>query len=198
MSLQKETISTINGLIETLKDGQEGFRRAAEAVQDSQLRSLFNQFSMQRSRFAGELQSEALGLGESDPENSSSTAGAMHRAWINLKAAITSGDDHAILAECERGEDSAVSEYKKAMEDKDLTAPVRETISRQYTEVKAAHDRVRALRDAAKKLNCVVADHRLRGPPAFLSRAFHDGHPEAGAVRRDLAEADRSRFHQIA
>jgi uncharacterized protein (TIGR02284 family) len=150
MSLQKETISTINGLIETLKDGQEGFRQAAEAVKDSQLRSLFNQFSMQRSRFAGELQSEALGLGESDPEDSSSTAGAMHRAWINLKAAITSNDDHAILAECERGEDSAVSEYKKAMEDKDLTAPVRETISRQYTEVKAAHDRVRALRDAAK------------------------------------------------
>src|SRR6476620_2479744 len=150
MSLQKETISTINGLIETLKDGQEGFRRATEAVQDSQLRSLFNQYSMQRSRFAGELQSEALGLGESDPEDSSSTAGAMHRAWINLKAAITSGDDHAILAECERGEDSAVAEYKKAMEGDKLSSTVRETISRQYADVKQAHDRIKALRDAAK------------------------------------------------
>ena len=46
----------------------------------------------------------------------SSTTGAMHRAWINLKSALTSGDDHAILAECERGEDSAISEYKEAME----------------------------------------------------------------------------------
>src|SRR3954466_8910861 len=73
MSLQKETISTINGLIETLKDGQEGFRQAADAVKDSQLKSLFNEYSMQRSRFAGELQSEAIGLGESDPEDSSST-----------------------------------------------------------------------------------------------------------------------------
>ena len=44
----------------------------------------------------------------------------MHRAWINLKSAVTSGDDHAILAECERGEDSAVDEYKKAMEEKDF------------------------------------------------------------------------------
>src|SRR4051794_7782299 len=150
MSLQKETISTINSLIETLKDGQEGFRQAAEAVKDSQLKSLFNEYSLQRSRFAGELQNEAIGMGESDPENTSSTAGAMHRAWINLKSAITSQDDHAILAECERGEDSAISEYKKAMESNDLTSPIRDTISRQYTDVKAAHDRVKALRDASK------------------------------------------------
>ena len=73
----------------------------------------------------------------------------MHRAWINLKSAITSKDEHAILAECERGEDSAVNEYKKAMEDEELSAPIRETITRQYTDVKRAHDRIRELRDAS-------------------------------------------------
>jgi uncharacterized protein (TIGR02284 family) len=150
MSQQKEIISTINGLIETLKDGQQGFKEASEAVKDSQLKSLFNEYSLQRAKFAGELQSEAISLGEHDPEDSSSTAGAMHRAWINLKSAITSQDDHAILAECERGEDSAVAEYKKAMEEEELSAPIRETISRQYTDVKSAHDRIRSLRDAAK------------------------------------------------
>ncbi|PZR72216.1 MAG: hypothetical protein DLM73_13780 [Chthoniobacterales bacterium] len=150
MSQQKEIISTINGLIETLKDGQKGFREASEAVKDSQLKSLFSEYSLQRSKFAGELQNEAISLGESNPEDSSSTAGAMHRAWINLKAAITSADDHAILAECERGEDSAVNEYKKAMEEKELSSPIRETISRQYSDVKSAHDHIRALRDAAK------------------------------------------------
>ncbi len=147
MAQQKEIISTVNGLIETLKDGQEGFKQAAEAVKDSELKSLFNEYSLQRSRFAGELQSQAIGLGESEPEDSSSAAGAMHRAWINLKSAVTSGDDHAILAECERGEDSAINEYKKAMEE-DLSSPIRETISRQYSEVKSAHDRIKSLRDA--------------------------------------------------
>ena len=150
MSQQKEIISTINGLIETLKDGQEGFRQASEAVKDSQLKSLFSEYSLQRSRFAGELQNEAISLGEHNPENTSSTAGAMHRAWINLKSAITSADDHAILAECERGEDSAVAEYKKAMEEEELSAPIRDTISRQYMDVKNAHDRIKALRDATK------------------------------------------------
>jgi uncharacterized protein (TIGR02284 family) len=152
MAQQKETISTINDLIETLKDGQEGFRQAAEAVEDPELKSLFHEYSLQRSRFAGELQSEALRLGESKPEDSSSAAGAMHRTWINLKSAIAKRDNHAILAECERGEDSAVKEYEEAMEDEDLTAPVREIISRQFTEVKSAHDRVKQLRDATKEM----------------------------------------------
>ena len=150
MAQEKEIISTINGLIETLKDGQEGFRQAAQAVQDPELKSLFNEYSMQRSRFAGELQSEAIGLGENKPEDSSSTAGAMHRAWINLKSAITSKDDHAILAECERGEDSAVKEYREAMEKTQLSSPIRDIVSRQFTEVKSAHDRIKELRDATK------------------------------------------------
>ena len=150
MAQQKEIISTVNGLIETLKDGQEGFKQAADAVKDPNLKSLFGGYSQQRFRFANELQNQARSLGESDPEKSSSAAGAMHRAWINLKSAITSGDDHAILAECERGEDSAVNEYKKAMED-NLSSPLREIVSRQYSEVKSAHDRIKSLRDIAYK-----------------------------------------------
>lgn len=151
MSQTSTVISTLNSLIETLKDGQEGFRQAAEAVKDSQLKQLFNEYSLQRSRFAGELQNQVIQLGESKPEDSSSTSGALHRAWINLKSAVSSQDDHAILAECERGEDSAVAEYKKAMEDDSrLSSPLRETVSRQYQDVKAAHDRIKALRDASK------------------------------------------------
>ena len=149
MTQQKEIISTINSFIETLKDGQKGFKQAAAAVKDSNLKSLFNEYSLQRARFAGDLQGEARQLGESKPEESSSAAGAMHRAWINLKSAVTSGDDHAILAECERDEDSAVKEYQGAMEDS-LSSPVRDIVMRQYREVKSAHDRIKQLRDVAK------------------------------------------------
>lgn len=144
-------VSTLNSLIETLKDGQDGFRQASEAVKDSTLKALFNEYSLQRAKFAGELQNEVIrSLGENKPEETSSTAGALHRAWINLKSALPSGDDHAVLAECERGEDSALAEYRKALEDKNLSSPLRDIVSRQYTEVKAAHDRVKALRDQRK------------------------------------------------
>src|SRR5256885_4230194 len=150
MAQQEEVISTINGLIETLKDGEKGFKEAADAVKDPQLKSLFQEYSQQRHRFATELQAQAQSLGESTPEKSSSAAGAMHRAWINLKSAVTSGDDKAILSECERGEDSAVHEFEEAVND-GLTGTLQETVSRQFSEIKSAHDRVKHLRDAAKK-----------------------------------------------
>jgi uncharacterized protein (TIGR02284 family) len=149
MKEQKEIISTINNLVETLKDGHEGFKEAAEGVKDPQLKSLFNEYSQQRFRFASELQSQARNLGESEPTTSSTATGALHRAWINLKSAVTRGDDHAILAECERGEDSAVDSYKKAIDDA-LSTPIREIVSRQYAEIKQAHDNIKNLRDATE------------------------------------------------
>jgi uncharacterized protein (TIGR02284 family) len=150
MKEQKEIVSLIDDLIETLKDGQEGFKQASEGVKDPQLKSLFNDYSSQRSRFATELRIQAQGLGKKEPKESGSAAGALHRGWINLKSAVTRGDDHAILAECERGEDSAVEQYKKAM-DEDLPAQLREILSRQYTGIKNGHDRIKNLRDTAKR-----------------------------------------------
>ena len=147
MSQSKEIISTLNGLIETLKDGQEGFKQSASGVDDPQLKTVFGVFSLQRSRFAGELQNAVVKLGDPDPEDSSSATGALHRTWINIKSAVTSRNRHAILAEAERGEDSAVSAYKDALE-KELPAPVRDIVSRQSAEVKIAHDKIRTLRDA--------------------------------------------------
>jgi uncharacterized protein (TIGR02284 family) len=150
MKEQKETISVLDDLIETLKDGQEGFNQAAEGVRDPQLKSLFLQYAQQRFRFATALQSQLRNLGKTEPTSSGSATGTLHRGWINLKSAVTGRDNHAILAECERGEDSAVEEYKKALDD-GLSPSLHDLVSRQYTEIKTAHDRIRNLRDAAKK-----------------------------------------------
>lgn len=148
MAQKKEIISTLNDLIQTLKDGQEGFQQAASGMDDAQLKSTFVRFSTQRAKFAGELQSEVVNLGDPDPEDSGSVTGAAHRTWTSIKGAVTNRDRHAILAEAERGEDSAVAAYKDALQ-KDLPAPIKDIVSRQKTEVKAANDKVRSLRDAA-------------------------------------------------
>ncbi|HMF81282.1 MAG TPA: PA2169 family four-helix-bundle protein [Candidatus Acidoferrum sp.] len=140
----------IDDLIETLKDGQEGFKQAAEGVKDPQLKAVFDEYSRQRARFAVELRSKAQSADGRESEISGSAAGALHRGWINLKSALTRGDDHAILAECERGEDSAVEEFSKALNN-GLSAPVQEMVSRQFVQIKEAHDRVKSLRDATKK-----------------------------------------------
>ena len=141
-----DVVSVLNELIETCKDGQEGFKQAAEGVERSDLKSLFFEFSQQRAHFAGELQSIVQQLGEK-PETSGSTAGALHRGWINIKAAVTGKDEAAVLNECERGEDSAKKTYKDALE-KPFPNNIAETIRNQYDSIKMAHDRVKALRDS--------------------------------------------------
>jgi uncharacterized protein (TIGR02284 family) len=142
-----DVISTLNNLIETCKDGQEGFQQAAEGVERSDLKSVFYEFSQQRSQFAGELQGLVRELG-GDPETSSSVAGAIHRGWINIKSAVTGRDDAAILNECERGEDVAKNAYKEALQT-NLPANVSEVIQRQSSAVQSAHDQIKALRDSA-------------------------------------------------
>ncbi len=141
-----EVISLLNGLIEVCKDGQEGFKSAAEGIEDSEMKTLFYEYSQQRAQFAGDLQNEVLRLG-GDPEKSGSVAGSMHRGWIDLKSAILGKDVKAILNECERGEDSAVSNFKEAL-DNNIPANVANLILRQSFAIQQAHERIRNLRDS--------------------------------------------------
>ena len=142
-----ETLSTLNELIETLKDGKDGFETAAGDVKDARVKSVFQDFAKQRSRLAVELQGEVRRLG-GDPEKSGSAAAAVHRGWINLKSAV-GGGEKSILSEAERGEDVAVKTFEKALNAK-LPPDVAGVVRRQYGEVKEAHDKVRNLRDSWK------------------------------------------------
>lgn len=142
-----DVISTLNGLIQTCKDGQEGFKQAAEGVNSSQLKSSFYEFGQQRAQFVGELQSLVRDLG-GDPEDSGSILGSLHRGWIDIKSAVTGNDEAAVLNEAERGEDSAKNNYKDALE-KNLPANVMSVVQNQYNGIKSAHDQVRSMRDAA-------------------------------------------------
>src|ERR1041385_9334687 len=58
-----EVISILNGLGETCKRGEEGFRSAAEGIRNSEFRRLFNIFAQQRAQFISELQAEVHRLG---------------------------------------------------------------------------------------------------------------------------------------
>ena len=138
-----DVVSTLNGLIETCKDGANGFRTAADGVEDASLKRLFSSFAEQRAQFAVELERVVTGLG-GDPADTGHIAGAVHRGWINLKAAVTGKDDGAVISEAERGEDFAKERYQAALE-KTLPADVRAAVERQFMQVKEAHDHVRSL-----------------------------------------------------
>lgn len=144
-----DVISLLNDLIETCKDGEQGYKEAAEGIERSDLKSTFYEFSQQRSQFAGVLQGLVRSLG-GDPESTGSFTGAVHRGWIDIKAAVTGQDETAVLNECERGEDYAKEAYEAAL-GKSLPANVEDVLRQQAQAVLAAHNRVRELRNAESR-----------------------------------------------
>ena len=138
-----DVIAILNGLVETCKDGEKGFRTAAEGLSNGDLATLFLNYAEQRASFAAELQAEVRRLG-GDPETGGSAMGAVHRGWIGIKAAVAGRDEGAVIAEAERGEDHAVKEYRQALE-KSLPTTIQTIVENQYIHVRDAHDHVRAL-----------------------------------------------------
>lgn len=149
MALAHDVTDILNDLIHICRDGENGFKTAAESVSDAALRDELLEYSSQRRQFADELQFRVTAVGE-EPAERGSVTGALHRGWLDLRKAISTNDRYAILAECERGEDAAVAAYRKAMES-DLPPEYESIVQLQYEDVLRTHDRVKALRDAAKK-----------------------------------------------
>jgi uncharacterized protein (TIGR02284 family) len=141
-----KVINTLNDLIETCRDGLNGFKEAADNVKSLDLKNLFNEISNERAKCVQELQLEVRRLG-GDPEKTGSTAGALHRAWMDIKGTLMGKDDHTILVECERGEDSAVNAYKDALK-LGLPTNLNVIVQRQYQTVQNDHDRIKKLRDS--------------------------------------------------
>ena len=137
-------ISVLNDLIETCKDGEDGFREAAQEVKNPALKTLFSNYANERGQYAMELQQRVSKLGQA-PETSGTVAASLHRRWMDFKSAITGKNDQAIIEECERGEDIALESYRNAMA-KDLPSDLKAVIERQFTGVKSAHDKVRNLK----------------------------------------------------
>jgi uncharacterized protein (TIGR02284 family) len=135
--------STLNDLIQICKDGENGFRTAAESVEDSNLRHLFESYAQQRTEFAAELELEMRRLAQ-DPADSGHAAAAFHRSGLDLKPGLTGRDEATVIAECEQGEDTAIRVYRKAL-DSDLPNDIRMTVERQFLEVNEAHAHIRSL-----------------------------------------------------
>jgi len=140
-----DVIDVLNDLIETCKDGEFGFQECAKHAKAAELKSVFATRGDECRRAAEELQAQVAACG-GKPENSGTAAGAMHRGWVSARSALTGYDDHAMLEECERGEDVAVARYRKALK-QSLPEGIRSLVERQQQGAQRNHDQIKALRD---------------------------------------------------
>jgi len=133
----------LNHLIETCKDGEQGFLSASGHVEGPELKTLFEQMAAERSRMAADLLPHAQRLG-GDAAADGTGAAALHRRWIDIKSLLKRHDDHAIVIEVERGNRITLQVFKDALEDV-IPPASRDLIERLYTALQQSHDRIAAL-----------------------------------------------------
>lgn len=143
-------VSVLNGLIATTIDSAEGFARSAENAQAQRYRELFSGYAQERRQVVANLQNRVRALGGT-PEDDGSVAGALHRRWEDLKRALSSNDDRAVIEEVERGEDHIKAKYESALSDDRLSAETRMTIRSCFESVIQGHEKARELKHALQQ-----------------------------------------------
>jgi uncharacterized protein (TIGR02284 family) len=149
MKDQKYIVDTLQKLIEICHDGQQGYREAAEHGKDHRLKHLLSEISLERAKFAGDLESEAVRWGKPDVDRSGSAMGAVHRGWAGLKANFGGGDD-AVLSSVETGDKHAQKQYDEVIRDGKLPDDIVGIVRNQAQAIVGALDRVSAMRQQRK------------------------------------------------
>ena len=145
MTTHNTDTTTLNTLIATLLDSIDGYTKAAQDVDNREWADRFNARARERQSAVAGLQAAVARCGGNPEDDGTLLAGA-HRAFINLKEAVTGRDDTAILNEVERGEDYLKEKFEAALRHTDLTADARAAVDAAWNSVKAGHDEMSALK----------------------------------------------------
>ncbi len=143
--LSKESLSTLQDLIRINIDAAKGFDEAADNIEIQSVAETFRQLAIERNANSNEL-TRYIELNHADAAASGSILGAIHRAWIDLRSAVSGGDAYVILSEAEKGEDSIKKSYEDALAETTGSA-IHSVLAQQFIGIKRGHDRVRDLRD---------------------------------------------------
>lgn len=138
----------LQDLAKTCRDGEKGYKEAADHAKSSELKSHFLQISSERGRFASQLESALADVSKDVTRTEGHAVAAVHRAWIDIKEAL-GGGDHAILGWLEQGDDYAKGKYEKALRES-LPENVMALVRQQSQSILRDHDDIRARRDSYK------------------------------------------------
>jgi uncharacterized protein (TIGR02284 family) len=104
----------LTGLIDTCKDAERGFVAAAQEARTPELRRLLFRLAEQRQEFAEDLLPH-VSRPRKNGDAYGTRLGALHRAWIHLRAHCATDPDRAVIEETARGEQMADTAYEAAL-----------------------------------------------------------------------------------
>ncbi len=151
MQNNSQNTEVLNDLIQINNDRIKGYENALSEVKDADndLRMTFAEMVRQSQDIKSDLINELQVLGE-ESATGTTTSGKIYRAWMDVKGAFTGHDRATVLNSCEFGEDAAQKAYKSALETEGFSSNLNQLVSKQQSELKASHDKIKSMRDAAK------------------------------------------------
>ncbi len=135
-------VDTLKDVGKVIRDSEEGYRHAANDIDDWQLRSMFLELARLRGDQGDEIDLLLQRLGGEAAPKGGSASGTLHRTFLDLKAAITGNNRQAAINEVVRGESYAESMFDRALR-ADLPSDVRQTLQRHHDSVRESRDRAR-------------------------------------------------------
>jgi uncharacterized protein (TIGR02284 family) len=142
----EEVGNKLNGLLEKTYDAEKGYKKAAENVDNSALKTYFDQKSQERYNFGHELKQEIKSFGQ-DVDKGGSVTGSAHRAWMDVKSLFSGDDAESMLEEAIRGEKAAVDEYEDVLNDTSLPSSTRSILESQRNTINSGLSRIKSLED---------------------------------------------------
>ncbi|MEO8795690.1 MAG: PA2169 family four-helix-bundle protein [Daejeonella sp.] len=145
-NINEKLVNELNHLLTICNDGQYGYETAAKDADSAALKAMFMGYSSERADYAGKLRQQ-ISLAGGNPDEGGGPLGAVHRAWIDVKSALSSKDNKAVLGACVTGEKAAVNAYNDVLEHNDLPAELRSILNEQRRNVEEALNKVQGLHD---------------------------------------------------
>src|SRR5690554_804775 len=138
----------LNNMIQINSDRIQGYARAIDNLHsdDEDLKAVFAGMLQQSTKYKEALIQMHEELGE-DPKRETSS-GKVSKSGIKIKADYSDNNRQTILNNCEAGEDAVKKAYKEFLEIKDLSIPLKSILESQQTELIAAHNHIKELRDS--------------------------------------------------
>lgn len=145
-NLNDDTVDGLRKLIRHNNDSAEAFESVAQKLKSSALATYFRQEAREHERFARQL-GQFIELSAEKAPETGTAGGTLRKWWLEIRGTIEGGDEHAMLAEAERGADVIRDAYEEVLRE---TAgnPVNDTLLKQYAHIKSSHDQIRDMRDA--------------------------------------------------
>jgi len=148
MESNREIVRDLKELLAILNDGKAGYETSSEATDKIELKGLFLKFAAQRAFFAQEMKDHIATHGGHAENEKGGVLGAIHRAWIDIKQALSSKEDKAILDAVATGEIAALQTYNRYIADYSDHADHIDLLRRQRDGIQDALQEVYALQSA--------------------------------------------------